>query len=299
MVQTLTQLLSVVFIVTTMTGVGLILRVGDITASLGDRRWVLRALLANFVVLPALAVGVSRLLGLDTMLSAALLVLATAPAGPVVIKAAAMAKGDSALAVGLVVSVLTLGVVTQPVVLPLLLDGVTVHAGTIVRILLFTVLIPLLLGLALRARAPALAARLQLPLQRVSSISLFLFVTLLPALQWRELVELLSSRAFPAALLFAAACAATGWLLGGPQAGPRRILTLCCSQPNLGAAFVIANQNFQDPRVTLMLLMALVAGALVMLPQIFIFARRPLAPEANRIAPERGGVEKTIPETTS
>ena len=174
------------------------------------------------------------------------------------------------------VILLSVGVTTQPLVLPILLDGVTVSAGAIVRTLIFTVLAPLLIGLALRARRPLFAARLQLPLQRVSTVSMVLVVTLLPGVHWRELYELYGTGALPAALLFVVLCATAGWMIGGPQAGPRRILTLCCGQPNMGAAFVIANQSFSDPRVMLMVLVVLIASLLTMLPLAFFFARRPL-----------------------
>jgi len=107
-----------------------------------------------------------------------------------------------------------------------------------------------------------------------------LVVTLLPGVHWRELSELSGSGALLAAVLFVVLSATAGWVIGGPQAGPRRILALCCGQPNMAAAFVIANQNFSDPRVILMLLVVLIASLLILLPLTFFFARRPLAPHA-------------------
>ena len=55
LMQTLTNLLVLAFVVSTMLGVGLMLTVRDISVSLHDRRWLVRALLANFVVLPVIA----------------------------------------------------------------------------------------------------------------------------------------------------------------------------------------------------------------------------------------------------
>ena len=123
LMQTLTHLLVLALVVSTMLGIGLMITVRDISVSLHDRRWLVRALLANFVVLPAIAFGVSRLLELDPVLTASLLVLATAPGGPVLVKWATLAKGDPALAVGLVVILLLVGVATQPLVLPIRLTA--------------------------------------------------------------------------------------------------------------------------------------------------------------------------------
>src|SRR6476659_2554367 len=124
LMQTLTHLLVLALVVSTMLGVGLMLTVRDIYVSLQDRRWLVRALLANFVALPAIALGVSRLLELDPVLTASLLVLATVPGGRLLVKFATLVIGDPALAVGLVVILPLVGVTTQPLVLPILLDGV-------------------------------------------------------------------------------------------------------------------------------------------------------------------------------
>src|SRR6476619_6378995 len=280
LMQTLTHLLVLALVVSTMLGVGLMLTVRDIYVSLHDRRWLVRALLANFVVLAAIALGVSRLLELDPVLTASLLVLATAPGGPVLVKWATLAKGDPALAVGLVVILLLVGVMAQPLVLPILLDGVTVSAGAIVRTLIFTVLALLLIGLALRARRPLLAAWLQVPLRRVSTACMVIVVTLLPGVHWRELSELSGTGALSAAVLFVVLSATAGWVIGGPEAGPRRILALCCAPPNMAAAFVIANQSFSDPRVMLMLLILMIASLPILLPLTFFFIRRPVIAHA-------------------
>ena len=48
----------------------------------------------------------------------------------------------------------------------------------------------------------------------------------------------------------------------------------------MAAAIVIANQNFSDLRVTLMLLLIMIASLPILLPLMFFFVRRPLAAHA-------------------
>jgi BASS family bile acid:Na+ symporter len=56
---------------------------------------------------------------------------------------------------------------------------------------------------------------------------------------------------------------ATGWLLGGLGAGSRRVVALGVAQRNIVAAFVIASQSFDDPKVLVMVIVvATVAAAL-------------------------------------
>ncbi len=62
-------------------------------------------------------------------------------------KLASLARGNAALAVGLLVVLLLAGVVSQPLLLPLLLDEVSVGPGRSSLTLVCTVLVPLLLGL--------------------------------------------------------------------------------------------------------------------------------------------------------
>ena len=242
---------------------------------------MIKALLANFIMLPVLAVTVSRVLQLDETLTAALLVLATAPGGPVLVKMIMYIKGKAALAVGLLVILLLLSVVTQPLLLPLLLNDIQVAPQAIVVTLFSTIFFPLLGGLLLKAQLPVMATKLQLPLQRISSLSMVSIWILLPIQHWQELLTMFSSAAFPAAALFLILAVIGGWLIGGPNASQRRMLALNCSQPNLAVAVLIATQNFQDPRVVLMLLVVMLMSILIVLPLCVIFNRQEYALAVN------------------
>lgn len=269
-----TQSLVLVFVVSTMFNVGLLLSAREIVLALDDRPWLARALLANLVLLPALALAVAWLLQLDAVLRAGMLILATAPGGPALIKLASLARGDAALAVGLLVVLLLAGVVSQPLLLPLLLDEVSVGPGAIILTLVCTVLVPLLLGLQVRQRLARLASSLQLPMQRLSTLSMLSILILLPILHWQELREISRGGAFAAALLFIALATIGGWLLGGPQSAARRMLSLSCAQPNMAAAIIIAGQNFSDPRVALMLLVIMISSLPIVISLSLLYARQ-------------------------
>jgi BASS family bile acid:Na+ symporter len=275
--QIFAESLVVVFVVSIMFGVGLTLTSREILASLDDRKLLLKALLGNFILLPLLALGVARLFDLNPLLSAGLLVLATAPGGPVLIKLALLAKADPAHAVGLLVCLLLVGIISQPLLLPLLLQGVVVSSGEIVLTLLLTVLLPLLLGLGLRAVHLRVADRLASVMQRLSTLSMLLLWFVLPIHHWDALQQMPLASTLPAALVFLLLAALAGWLLGGPHAGSRRLLSLSCSQPNLAAAMMIATHNFSDPPVVLMLLMILLVSIPLMLSLALFYRRQALA----------------------
>ena len=93
-------------------------------------------------------------------------------------KLAELAKGNLAFAVGAMVLLMVVTVGYLPVVLPLLLPGVTVDPWKIARSLVLLMLLPLAIGLALKARYGDLAARVKPVLDWISNISLILLVLL-------------------------------------------------------------------------------------------------------------------------
>src|SRR5215472_14799588 len=164
------------FVVSSMLAVGVSLTIAQILAPLRNGRLVLLALIANFVVMPACALVIARLLRLDQPLGIALLLLGAAAGAPFLPKLVGIAKGNLAFAVGLMVLLMVLTVAYMPLVLPLLLEGVSVDPMSIARSLLLLMLLPLGIGLALNARFEPIAQKLRAPLNRLSSLSLALLI---------------------------------------------------------------------------------------------------------------------------
>jgi bile acid:Na+ symporter, BASS family len=259
-------LTTLVFVVSSMLAVGLSLTVGEILAPLRNRRLISLALLANFVLMPLAAFVIARLLRLDQPLSTGLLLLGTAAGAPFLPKLAAVAKGSLAFAVGLMVMLMTLTIGYMPLVLPLLVEGVSVNPMKIARSLILLMLLPLVAGLAVKARYGAIAARVAALLNKVSTLSLVLFIVLLLATNIGNIVDLFGTRGILASILFLLAAYGTGWLLGGPGLDTRSVLALGTAQRNIAAALVVGGQNFTDPKVVVMVAVVAIVGLLVLMP---------------------------------
>lgn len=264
--QQLTKVCALVFVLTTMLGLGMQSRFATLLAPLRDTWQTVSALLAVFVLVPGLAWLIISCLHPDPAIAAALLVLATVPGSPTLIKFAAVAKGDQALAASLVVLLMLGSVLYQPVVLPWLVHGVVVRPADIVATLLSTVLLPLLAGLALRARRPVLAARVQPWMRRGSSASAGVLLLLLPLANIATLKAFAGTGGIGAAIVFIAGALAVGWLLGARRPAARPVHAMCCAQGNYAVAFVVAARNFPDPRVALMLLVLLLVALAILIP---------------------------------
>src|SRR5262245_6430303 len=127
----------VVFVVSSTLAVGLALTVQQILAPLRNGRLVALSLLANFVVGPVVAMGLARVFGLDEPLGVGLLLVGVAAGAPFLLKLADLSKGNMPFAVGLMVVLMVITVGYMPIVLPALLEGVSVNPANIARSLIF------------------------------------------------------------------------------------------------------------------------------------------------------------------
>jgi BASS family bile acid:Na+ symporter len=255
-----------VFVVSSMLAMGVGLTVGQIITPLRNRRLVVLALLGNFVLMPLGAVILSTVLRLDPPLGVGLLLLGTAAGAPFLPKLAEIAKGNLAFAVGLMVLLMVVTIGYLPLVLPLLLQGVSVDPAKIARSLVLLMLLPLGAGLALKARYEEAAERVKPVLDRVSSLSLVLLVLLISAANIRNVLEVFGTRGILAGILFIVLGFGIGWLLGGPEADTRRVLALGTGQRNIAAALVIGGQSFDDPKVVVMVIVVAIIGLLILMP---------------------------------
>ena len=272
------QVLVLIFVLSTLFSVGLLVSARQVLATLQQRRSLAAALFANFVVLPGAALALCWGLQLPPTMQAALLLVTTAPSSPAMLRLNEFAGGDQAKAVGLLVLLMSLTMVYQPLILPILLPGLSVSPMPIARTLVLTVLLPLVLGLLIKARWPALAVRLRPALARLGNISAVVscFI-LLPLVYVDALKDVLLNGGLLVLLLYLPVAVGAGWWLGGPDAGQRRLLALCCGQGSMGAAFVIAAHNFNNPHVIAMLLLILWASLALVIPLAVIFRRQSLA----------------------
>ena len=262
------------FVVSSMLAVGVSLTVGQIMAPLRNGKLVSLALLANFVLMPLSALVIARLLRLDEPLGIALLLLGTAAGAPFLPKLAGIAKSNLAFAVGLMVLLMVLTVGYMPLVLPLLLKGVSIDATKIARSLVLLMLLPLGAGLLLKARFCNVADRIRTPLNRISSLSLALLIVLLLVTNIQNVVGLFGTRWILASILFLLGGIGIGWLLGGPAFGKKGVLALGTAQRNIAAALVVGGKNFDDPNVVVMVVVVAVVGLLILMPLARVLGSR-------------------------
>jgi BASS family bile acid:Na+ symporter len=260
------------FVVSSMMAMGVGFTVRQIIDALRDVRLVLLALLANFVAMPLGALALDKMLRLDEPLGVGLLLLGTAAGAPFLPKLTELAKGNLPFAVGIMM-LLAIGTVGYlPLVLPLLLPGVTVNSAKIAGWLFLLTLLPLAAGLALRARYGRLAAQVKPVLDWVTNVSLVPMVLLLAAANTDTILHVFGTGGILAGLLLIALGFGIGWMLGGPGIDTRRALALGTGQRNIAAALVVASESFSDPSVVIMVIVVTIVGLLTLMPLCHVLA---------------------------
>jgi BASS family bile acid:Na+ symporter len=271
-----------VFVVSSMLAMGLGLRVSEIVAPLRNWRRVTLALVANFVVMPFAALALARMLRLEQSMGIGLLLLGMAAGAPFLPKLAQISKGNLAFAVGLMVLLMVITVGYIPIVLPLLLPGVSVNPAHIAQSLVLLMLLPLGSALALNASRPGRAAMIKPFFDKTSNLSLIALMTLQALLNVRSVMAVFGTGAILAGVLFLAVGFVVGWALGGAATDTRSVLALGTAQRNIAAALVVANQSFDDPNVVVMVVVIALVGLLTLMPLSRALGRRIAAP---RVAP--------------
>ncbi len=266
LLQKATPVAMLVFVLSSMLAMGLGLTVGEIVAPLRNARLVVLSLLVNFVLMPLAALALADVLRLDQPLGVGLLLLGAAAGAPFLPKLAQIAKGNLAFAVGLMVLLMVITVGYLPLVLPLLLPGVSVNPAKIARSLFLLMLLPLAGALVVRARFAEVAARTKPVLDRLSNLSLILLVLLITVANVNNVLAVFGTRGILAGLLFIAIGFVLGWFLGGPDINTRRVLALGTAQRNIAAALVVGSQSFTDPKVVVMVVVVAIVSLLVLMP---------------------------------
>ena len=266
--ESLARLLVLVFVVTSMLSMGLDLSVREILAPLSDLRLVGKALLANFVLVPLVAVSILVVIPLSEAQSIGLVLFATAAGAPYLPKLVDTAKGDLAFGVGLMILLMVLTVAYLPLVLPLFLPGVRVNPIDIAGSLVALMLLPLAAGLAVNLRYERFAGAAQPVMAQVSSTALVFLLVLVLVLNFQNFVSVIGTGAIVAIVAFVLASLAIGYALGGPDPRRRSVLGLGTGERNVSAALLVGAQNFADSDVLVML----AVGAIVMLLLLLVTA---------------------------
>jgi BASS family bile acid:Na+ symporter len=214
-----------------------------------------RAFLSMNVAAPALAVILALKFNLYPAVKIALVTLSLSPVPPIFPKGAIKAGGKHDYTIGLMVAAAVMSIVAIPVALEVFerVFKLPLHIplGFVLRLVFVTVLGPLLVGMAVRAMAPAFAQRIARPVNKFAYG--LLIVSLLPVLfrSAPTIWALIGNGTLLSLAGFALGCYVIGFLLESPRPENRRVLALASASRHPAIAVVIAHANFPKQKYVL------------------------------------------------
>jgi len=178
-----------------MLGLGLSLRVEDFRRLLNHPRAVLIALVLQMVLLPAVCWGLIVAFGLPPVFAIGLMLLAASPGGVSANLFSHLFGGNVALNISLTAVNTVLSIVTLPLIANWAVQAfssgaaaVPLQGGKVAEVIAI-VLVPVALGMAIAARRPGFAARMERPFKAFSAFVLAAFAFIAIAREWQALVS--------------------------------------------------------------------------------------------------------------
>jgi len=255
-------------IVCTVFGFGLQTRLDDLLYLVRQPGLVVRSLIAVFVIMPVVAVALAQWFDFPRTVMIALIALSISPTPPLLPRREAKSGGHESYGLGLMALLAALSIAVVPLSAQLLSAFFGHHLGApaskIAGIVFTSVLLPLAVGMAVRAFAPAIAERLDTLVAMIVKILLppaliVLLIVTAPAM-WR----LIGGGTLVAMLLFLAIGFVVGHVMGGPDPDHSIVLAISTACRHPAIALSIASANFPDEQfgaaILLYLLLGVVAG---------------------------------------
>lgn len=230
-----------------------------------------RGLFSVLVAVPAIALGVTRVLELPRLAQIGIVLMSISPGAPVALRRSLGAGGHQAFAPSLQIGVVTLAVLSMPLSIMLLnhvyAGQASIAPSQVARQVFIVQLLPLGLGMMLRHLRAGLAQRLEPRLGRIGTFMLFAVVVLILIDVWEVTINA-GLRGTAAIVLTTGGALAVGHLLGGPNPATRTAVAIISAARNPGLALLVATLNRAPPEITATVLAYLIISVFSIVPYV-------------------------------
>lgn len=191
----MSSVLLPILLVIIMFGLGLTLTIADFKRIITFPRAALIGLVCQLVLLPLVAFGLCHLFSLEPAFAIGLMVLSASPGGPTSNIYSKITGGDVALNLTLTAVNSVICAISMPFITKIAINvfsgddqNIGFQSSKMVEVF-FLILIPVLTGMLTFAKKPALATRLEKPIQTFSVVALVVIIVGAASKEWRTLVD--------------------------------------------------------------------------------------------------------------
>lgn len=270
---TIVKAMAALSLVSLMFWMGMKAKFVDVLASAKNLKLIGLGVLANFILVPILTLGLLHIFFPDNLVCVGFLVLAVCPGAPVGLPFVAIARGDVAVAISQMIILCTISVFLSPLLLGLLFkylfkeDDLVIDYLKVIQTLFLIQILPLALGFFLHHKAPIFAERSIKVLGMLSNLLLIITVLLILRVEYETLTMIRFLDWMVMLILFFGSLG-IGWLCGGSDKRIHTTMVITTGIRNAAIALVIVSNNFSGtPAVTIV-----VAHSLLCILSGFSFA---------------------------
>jgi BASS family bile acid:Na+ symporter len=249
--------LILIFTVLNLGAMGLLVKMPEVMVVLRSKKSLALIFVWGWVLGPAFAYLITRVLPLAEPYVIVILLCSLAPCAPFLQQMVGKAKGDPGFAGALIPLVVIGTVVLMPLIAPLLIEGLTISASALAKPLILTLLVPLIIGAAVRHYADTIATKIFPAVKGLALLSTLLTITWCLVLYWRAMLDTAGSFALLSMTIFMVGMGLITYRFGfGLKQNQRSVMALGMGSRNFAAVFTVAlTIPDADPRIVTMIVM--------------------------------------------
>ena len=235
-----------------MFSIGLRTKGGELLNIVRDRALLVRTLLANCILIPAIGYLLVHAFPLNPDAAAGILLLAAIPGTPIALQFTRLAKTRLAFTATMTFVLSLMSIVMTPLVIEAIPQtGQRSERPVLLLIanIALYIAVPLCAGLWSARRVPAIASKLAMPLSVIATVA-FLFLMWETRIVRRSAFNAIRGGGTVLAMFLLLLLAMLiGWLIGGPERETRRILATSTGMRNVIVVLYVARYCFLGTNV--------------------------------------------------
>ncbi|MCF6348725.1 MAG: bile acid:sodium symporter family protein [Flavobacteriaceae bacterium] len=203
-----TGIILAISLIIIMFGLGLSLTIKDFKRILIYPKAILIGLTSQILILPLLGYLIAISFGLSPVIAIGIMLLTACPGGPTSNMVTFLAKGDIALSISLTAFASMLSIITIPLIVQFALvefssesQSINLDTLSMIKQMLIIVIIPVSLGMFVKAKASKFATRMDKPVKIASAVIFILVVVGLTYTMRGVFLEYLKEAGLPAIVL--------------------------------------------------------------------------------------------------
>lgn len=291
----------IIFMVGNLLEVGLRLQVSEALAALRNVRFLAISLVWCFVLGPALAVLLTKIIPLDGAYALGLVLLGMVPCSPAIPVMMRKSGGSLAYMSAFMLLAYAGTVVLMPFMVPMLAKGFTADPWTIAKPLLFFIAMPLLIGVVIRRAAEVVAEKSAPIVKTVTGVNTIILCAVLLWVYRAEIFSAVGTYAIGTQVIYYALLGAATYLLGfGLSYEQKAPMTLGICTRNVGPALATLMGVSNAPQgATTMCILAIFLGAILSGFAAAAILKRFCAPAGRATDPSAGSAPRQTDHRTA